>query len=511
MSNHCSNTEPYIVEDPDSNQRCGFPPASVYANHLCGPPPYVPPPKVNQWSLEDDEMKFGPFSDGEAETIKRLPRLSRRGGHPHGRSQHPHYATMSRRLEGRDDHVGRLRGGPRYSSQPQLNQSRDRSDTAIPGILSPFSMKTSITLPRRLDSKLSNGYPDLARHPLSYSSVPPTFSTLPVPNPYSSSSPQPYSSTPEPYNPQPFNTTTNNSVQIERTQSLDSEYHPSRSSSVGEIDLGDKGSNPPGSWRIRTNENQWDGELEYQNWNNSQIPQLSRINGHGRNQSWDPDSGWPEVKGEEWLENRNQNGRRESSTWQDGRCEPSTRQENRISQSHWVDGDGQDWIEHEDRTESCRNTLQRSGNLKRPRSGAVKVDLSWADTRILLFSADEPMMNGGGGSSVKKSSSTKNRRKSADRTSRARSTSSDRTARTPCRKPGVSPGGRKQVVFAGLEDNSSTSSEDKNSKESLNSENEVWVKRSDKSGLDDDDDDIPVTGVVIAKPSACQFYQNAQK
>ena len=72
------------------------------------------------------------------------------------------------------------------------------------------------------------GYPDLARHPLSYSSVPPTFSTLPVPNPYSSSSPQPYSSTPEPYNPQPFNTTTNNSVQIERTQSLDSEYHPSR-------------------------------------------------------------------------------------------------------------------------------------------------------------------------------------------------------------------------------------------------------------------------------------------
>ena len=121
------------------------------------------------------------------------------------------------------------------------------------------------------------------------------------------------------------------------------------------------------------------------------------------------------------------------------------------------------------------------------------------------------MMNGGGGSSVKKSSSTKNRRKSADRTSRARSTSSDRTTRTPCRKPGVSPGGRKQVVFAGLEDNSSTSSEEKNSKESLNSENEVWVKRSDKSGLDDDDDDIPVTGVVIAKPSACQFYQNAQK
>ena len=88
--------------------------------------------------FQDDEMKFGPFSDGEAETIKRLPRLSRRGGHPQGRSQHPHYATMSRRLEGRDDHVGRLRGGPRYSSQPQLNQSRDRSDTAIPGNLNKY-------------------------------------------------------------------------------------------------------------------------------------------------------------------------------------------------------------------------------------------------------------------------------------------------------------------------------------------------------------------------------------
>ena len=83
-------------------------------------------------------MKFGPFSDGEAETIKRLPRLSRRGGHPQGRSQHPHYATMSRRLEGRGEHVGRLRGGHRYSSQPQLNQSRERSNSAIQGNLNKY-------------------------------------------------------------------------------------------------------------------------------------------------------------------------------------------------------------------------------------------------------------------------------------------------------------------------------------------------------------------------------------
>ncbi len=102
---------------------------------------------------------------------------------------------------------------------------------------------------------------------------------------------------------------------------------------------------------------------------------------------------------------------------------------------------------------------------------------------------------------------------------RARSTSSER------RTPGVSPGGRKQVVFAGIEDGSSSSSssedDEKHSGVSADSvaaaddsavraaatEEVVWVKRPEV--LRPKEDDVPVSGVVVAKPSLCQNYPGA--
>ena len=87
----------------------------------------------------------------------------------------------------------------------------------------------------------------------------------------------------------------------------------------------------------------------------------------------------------------------------------------------------------------------------------------------------------------------------------------------------MSPGGRKQVVFAGIEDNSSSSSsgdEDKPSGSGDSAaeepedrevdeeeEEEVWVKRPEVSRPKEAD--VPVTGVVVAKPSLCQNYPGA--
>jgi hypothetical protein len=88
----------------------------------------------------------------------------------------------------------------------------------------------------------------------------------------------------------------------------------------------------------------------------------------------------------------------------------------------------------------------------------------------------------------------------------------------------VSPGGRKQVVFAGIEDNSSSSSSsaEDNDKQSGDSapeedgeegdgrgveEEEVWVKRPEANRPKEED--VPVTGVVVAKPSLCQNYPGA--
>ena len=90
----------------------------------------------------------------------------------------------------------------------------------------------------------------------------------------------------------------------------------------------------------------------------------------------------------------------------------------------------------------------------------------------------------------------------------------------------MSPGTRKQVVFAGIEDdNSSSYSEDDEDKHSgsgdsaaaaadvrtnnvpADEEEEVWVKRPEVKRAKEDD--VPVSGVVVAQPALCQNYPGA--
>ena len=95
--------------------------------------------------FKEEEQRYGPFSDGEAETLKRAPRFQRRtrGGN------YPHYATMSRQANGAPQMDNIVPGGPavvggpvvsgfprraasvaggRYSSQPQLCSSTEQLD-----------------------------------------------------------------------------------------------------------------------------------------------------------------------------------------------------------------------------------------------------------------------------------------------------------------------------------------------------------------------------------------------
>ena len=165
--------------------------------------------------FQDEELRYGPFSDGEAETLRRNCHKSYRrsaggamvgGSGPH---QPPHYVTMTR-AQGRMAAAANA-GRGRYTSQPQLTgcDYRDNSNSngrrnfgdmggrcGSPDTLSltPLSVRTSVTFPRRsvheFTTPLLNGssqrqqqqqqqpdegvgYPDLARHPLSYTTAPP--------------------------------------------------------------------------------------------------------------------------------------------------------------------------------------------------------------------------------------------------------------------------------------------------------------------------------------------------
>merc|ERR550534_734419 len=189
----------------------------------------------HQWSAEEEEMKYGPFSDGEADTLKKGNRSCRKSNRGRGSNGliTPHYATMSRVAQANNSRQSSVdqescgSGGLKYTSQPQLNSHLlsdfigQRAVAHFPAnseALTPLSLKTSITFPRKLpppnsttqqqrypaekqnwnsgkngrialhpgdrlrqleghpssqNSQLAHPYPDLARRPLSYSQVPP--------------------------------------------------------------------------------------------------------------------------------------------------------------------------------------------------------------------------------------------------------------------------------------------------------------------------------------------------
>ena len=277
-------------------------------------------------------MKYGPFSDGEADTLKKgrldcndqildqivlFPgnRSCRKSSRGRGNGLiTPHYATMSRvqQANSRQSSLDQdsCVSSQKYTSQPQLNSHLlsdfigQRAPPHFPAnseALTPLSLKTSITFPRKLpppssgsggqqqrynpsekptwngktgpvvvgriplhqerlrqldshpsqnsqlaqNSQNSQPYPDLARHPLSYSQVPP-----PPPNkrttPLRYSMMQPtvqYSGGVQ----QPA-VMSRSLIQPGQTSSDDNphEYEHSRSSSVGDIPvMGMNGHNNP--------------------------------------------------------------------------------------------------------------------------------------------------------------------------------------------------------------------------------------------------------------------------
>jgi len=182
------------------------------------------PIHISVFLIQDEELRYGPFSDGEAETLRRSCHKSYRRtasggsrGHPNGSLEHhlpPHYVTMTR---GHGRLAARNGGGERVrdTSQPLLtgcdyqqdgncsaethrriftqtlsgNGHGGRCESPDTLSLPPLSVRTSITFPRRPAHEQSvsglmprqeqeveearSGYPDLARHPLSYTTAPP--------------------------------------------------------------------------------------------------------------------------------------------------------------------------------------------------------------------------------------------------------------------------------------------------------------------------------------------------
>ena len=449
-----------------------------------GPPPYIAPPMpAPQWSAEEEEMKYGPFSDGEAETMRkggqRCKKTSRGRG---GRGVTPHYATMSRAHEAYkqsslESNEPDQRPGIKYTSQPQLNGSLGdylgtslRPGPAYPGpaseALTPLSLKTSITFPRQPPAGLSaappqpgpkppergkpscgsltrqenvrssydgsssggpavsQGYPDLARHPLSYSVAPPSVPNTMVRG-YRGYNGGPHVQFP------PSGQMTRSFVGYNNNHRQNSsddghfEYEHSRSSSLGDI-----------------------------NW------------GYG-----------------------------DRGAGQDARM---------------ATPDGFKSLPY-DTVKLAVNTVKK----RTPRSGAVKIDLTCADKSIRrpgsapdLVGGEEPASctNSPGANSLsrdKKNGSFKDRARSTSSESRG---GPENGGTGTIRRAGVSPGTRK-VAFAGIEDDDSDSESEKNSRlESITSvEEEVWVKQPPMPpGVKRPPEDaVPTTGVVIAaKPAS---------
>ena len=465
-----------------------YPPGGDYLGYS-GPPPYCPPP-LPQWSAEEEEMKYGPFSDGEAETVRRggqpgrCKKTSRGRG---GRGVTPHYATMSRAhaesykqssLESNEDQ----RPSIKYTSQPQLNGSLGdylggslRSGPGgYPGpaseALTPLSLRTSITFPRQQTAGLggappqpgpkppergkpscgsltrqenvrssydgsssvggpavSTGYPDLARHPLSYSVAPPHPPAPSVPN-----------------------------TMVRGYRGYNGGPH------VQFPPSGQMARSFVGYSNHRQNSSD-DGHFEYEH---SRSSSLGDINwGYG-------ERGAPDAR--------------------------------------MATPDGFKSLPY-DTVKLAVNTVKK----RTPRSGAVKIDLTCADKSIRrpgsapdLVGGEEPTSctNSPGANSLsrdKKNGSFKDRARSSSSESRG---GPENGGTGTIRRAGVSPGTRK-VAFAGIEDDDSDSESEKNSRlESITSvEEEVWVKQPPMppGSMRPPEDAVPTTGVVIAaKPAS---------
>ena len=422
-------------------------PGQDYHNQFSYPPAYCPPPPP-VWSAEEEEIKYGPFSDGEAETLRRGSRTCKKGGRGGGGGGvTPHYATMSRVQEyNRRHHQTSLESNEpslqpsvKYTSQPQLNGNtgdlvsnhRPQYTNLGSEALTPLSLKTSITFPRQAQRSLERPksglgvgsltrqdqvrttYPDLARHPLSYSVAPPLPPGVPT------------------------------------------RYRPCVPPTYGRQSVMTRSLGP--AWAVRQNSSD-DGHFEYE---------------HSRSSS--------------------------------------------LGDIHWgldtrmATPDGFKSLPY-DTVKLAINGVKK----KTPRSGAIKVDLTWADKSIRrpgsapdLVGAEDLAQPG------QLPHTEPENKKNGSFKDRARSTSSEsRENVAPVKKPGLSPGIRK-VAFVGLEDEESETESEKCPSVSVTScDEEVWVKQPHSHKRPEDS--VPTSGVVIAKtgpqsqPQPCQAFQNTK-
>ena len=437
-----------------------YPPGGDYHNQFSGqyhgPPPYNPPP-VAQWSAEEEEIKYGPFSDGEAETMRRGGSRSVKKSRSRAASGAPHYATMSRvhDFSCKQSSLESNEGSTiKYTSQPQLNGNMSdlvhtRQLGQYPGhpeSLTPLSLKTSITVPRSqhnkipadmrrerkpscpsltrqdnvrsYDSSSAAPYPDLARHPLSYSVAPPQ--------------------------PPPSNTVR----QYHHHQTL---HHPGHTPHV---------SFPAQMTRSYVNNHRQnssdDGHFDYEH---SRSSSLGDIN-------------WPGLG----YGDRGQEARMATP-------------------------DGFKSLPYDNNVKLAINGVRK----RTPRSGAVKIDLTCADKTIRRPGSAPDLVGGeetGGVSCHNSPGANSLRHKNGSlKDARARSTSSE--SRTgECNKKisvGPSPSTRK-VAFAGIEDEPDSESEsEKQSRDSVTSvEEEVWVKQPP---LQHKPNPAPPAAVIVTKPS----------
>ena len=393
--------------------------------------------------------------------MRRGSRTCKKAGRGGGGVVTPHYATMSRVQEYNRRHQTSLESNEpslqpsvKYTSQPQLNGNtgdfisnhRQQYTNLGSEALTPLSLKTSITFPRQANRSLERpksglgvpsltrqdqvrssydsgstitNYPDLARHPLSYSVVTPVPPAAPL---------------------------------------TTSRYRSCAPPGYGRQSVMTRSLGP--AWALRQNSSD-DGHFEYE---------------HSRSSS--------------------------------------------LGDIHWgldtrmATPDGFKSLPY-DTVKLAINGVKK----KTPRSGAIKVDLTWADKSIRrpgsapdLVGPEEPHTE-----PLPPRTDRGDNKKNGSFKDRARSTSSESRENTaPVKKPGLSPGIRK-VAFAGLEDEESETESEKCPSVSVTScEEEVWVKQPPPHKRPEDS--VQTSGVVIAKtgpqpqsqPGPCQGLQNTK-
>ena len=458
-------------------------------------------------------MKYGPFSDGEADTLKKgrldcndqildqiVPFPGNRSCRKSTRGRGnelitPHYATMSRvqQANSRQSSLDQdsCVSSQKYTSQPQLNSHLlsdfigQRAPPHFPAnseALTPLSLKTSITFPRKLpppsssgaqqqrypsekpawngktgpvvgriplhqdrlrqldsqpsqNSQLAQPYPDLARHPLSYSQVPPPPNKRTTPLRYSMMQPTvQYSGGVQP------GIMSRSLIQPGQTSSDDNphEYEHSRSSSVGDIPVGMNGHNPD---RMATPDGY--ASLPY----DSTLPTTTR----------------PPASIRE---------RRKSSRCGAVRVDLSfaglPRPQQTLKRQNYI-------------------TILSDKSIRRPGSAPD------------LVNNDEGCnsQHSPGGTSVRSGGA----KKMGGLIDRGRSTSSEReTLLKKLGGPGT-PGTRK-VAFAGIDDDDDESDTESEDKDTVNSfDEEVWVKQPESLKVEDP---VPTTGLIVAGGTKAQ-------